>query len=362
MATIALSPNGVDEFHLDARPDTILAATMDGVVELRLVGGTWTPANRSLAGRHASCLAIDARTGTAFAGTHGDGFYRRTHGSDWVRADAGLTESNVFSLACVATGDLPVLYAGTEPAHLFRSTDGGSRWHELEGLRHVPGREAWNFPAPPHIAHVKHVDVDPRAPQTIYVSIEQGALLKSVDGGASFQELDFQDDSYVLNKDVHRVVFNPKNEGELYVPGGDGITYSSDAGRSWSHRTTPKMLIAYPDAMFCSPETDGVVFVTGGGTSPDIWRATGDARSTVARSGDHGCTWEALALAPLRGNIEAATLVTWPDGFGFFAGTTDGEIFASTDRGERWSLIASNLPPISKCIHHRNLSLGRGAA
>jgi photosystem II stability/assembly factor-like uncharacterized protein len=362
MATVALSPNGVDEFHLDTRPDTVLAATMDGVVELRLAGGAWTTAERSLAGRHASCLAIDRQSGTAFAGTHGDGFYRRAAGGDWVRAGDGLSEPNIFSLAAIATGELPVLYAGTEPAHLFCSTDGGSRWHELEALRRVPGCEAWNFPAPPHIAHVKHIDVDPRAPHTIYVSIEQGALLRSVDSGATFEELHFQDDTYVLNKDVHRVVFNPHNPAEFYVPGGDGITYSSDAGRTWSHRTTPQMRIAYPDAMFCSPETDGVVFATGGGTAPDVWRKTGDARSTVARSRDHGQTWEALALPHLRGNIEAATLVTWPGGFGFFAGTTDGEIFASTDRGESWSLIASNLPPISKCIHHRNLLLGRGAA
>jgi photosystem II stability/assembly factor-like uncharacterized protein len=363
MATIVLSPNGVDEFHLDAQPDTLLAATMDGVVELQSTGGEWRFTGRSLTGRHASCLALDSRTGTAFAGTHGDGFYRRsTTDGEWERSDSGLDQPNIFSLACLTGSGDAVLYAGTEPAHLFRSTDGGRTWHELDGLRRVPGRDGWNFPAPPHIAHVKHIDVDARDPCTIYVSIEQGALLKSTDAGATFTELAFQDDTYVLNKDVHRVVMNAHDRAEMYVPGGDGITYTSDGGQSWSHRATPKMRIAYPDAMFCSPETDGTVYATGGGTSPDVWRSTGDARSTVARSRDHGQTWEALPLPSLRGNIEAATLVTWPGGYGFFAGTTDGEIFASTDRGESWTQIAAGLPPISKCIHHRNLSLGRGAA
>jgi len=114
MATVALSPNGVDEFHLDTRPDTVLAATMDGVVSCAsraapCDGGAFS------AGRHASCLAIDRQSVRRSQETHGDGFYRRAAGGDWVRAGDGLSEPNIFSLAAIATGELPVLYAGPSP-------------------------------------------------------------------------------------------------------------------------------------------------------------------------------------------------------------------------------------------------------
>ena len=54
--------------------------------------------------------------------------------------------------------------------------------------------------------------------------------------------------------------------------------------------------------------------------------------------------------------------MSWPGGFGFFAGTTDGEVYASLDKGETWAPIAAGLPPVSKSIHHRNIQIGRGAA
>ena len=120
--------------------------------------------------------------------------------------------------------------------------------------------------------------------------------------------------------------------------------------------------MAYPDAMFCSPETNGVVYVAGAGARPGSWRKTGTADAAFMRSRDHGATWELLSLPELRGNIEAATLVEWPGGYGFFAGTTDGEVFASTDRGDTWTQLAGGLPAVSKCVHAANLVAGRGAA
>ena len=40
-----------------------------------------------------------------------------------------------------------------------------------------------------------------------------------------------------------------------------------------------------------------------------------------------------------------------------FAGNTDGEVYASEDAGDNWSLIASGLKPVSKAGHFRNLQV-----
>jgi photosystem II stability/assembly factor-like uncharacterized protein len=215
------------------------------------------------------------------------------------------------------------------------------------------------------MAHVKHVTADPRDERVLYVCVEQGALLKSLDAGETFQQLFFEDASCRYNNDTHRIVFDPRNPDHIYLDGGDGIFSSPDAGRTWEHLATPSMRVAYPDQLFLAPDNPDTLFVVGGGTPPNLWRSTGDAKSAIVRSRDGGRTWAALGNglpAALSGNLEAATLVTWPGGYGFFAGSTDGEVFFSRDRGESWELVASALAPVSKCVHFGNLAQGRAVA
>lgn len=361
---VCLSPNGVDDHRFDTPPKRLLVGSMDGVIELREAQSQWSVSRRFLPGRHVSALMVTAEA--IFAGTHDAGLHASfDDGGTWTVQSGGFDSRNIFTLAAVRAGGGATLYAGTEPAYLYRSGDGGRTWQELPALRSFPTRERWNFPAPPHVAHVKHITADPRNPAILYVSIEQGALLKSRDGGASFQELHFQGEGYALNKDAHRIVFTPGNPDDIYLDGGDGIARSRDAGLTWERIATPRMRVGYPDQLFVSPEEDDTLFAVGGGTPPNIWRQTGDAQSTIVRSRDRGKTWQQLGGGlprHLKGNLEAASLVRWPGAFGLFAGSTDGEVFYSADRGETWRMIAAGLPPISKCVHHRNLAMGRAAS
>jgi photosystem II stability/assembly factor-like uncharacterized protein len=362
---VCLSPNGVDTYFTQQPPDKLLIATLNGVVRLSRAADArhWTVDLRALLDLHVSSMMREPGRGLVFAGIHGAGLYRSgDEGVSWEPSMKGLRHEHVFSVAFVRNVNGVELYAGTEPPHLYRSRDAGDTWEEVMALRSVPGREKWNFPAPPHIAHVKHVAFDPRDSRRMYVCIEQGALLRSDDGGSSFRELHFQESAFKLNRDTHRIVFNPRNPDEIYLDGGDGICRSPDGGETWQRIATPAMRVAYPDHLYYSPEEQDVLFVAGGGTPPNIWRQTGDARSAIARSADGGRTWTQLQgglPSELPGNIEAVTMVVWPGGFGFFAGTTDGEVFCSFDRGESWTLIADGIPPVSKCVHHRNLVMGR---
>jgi photosystem II stability/assembly factor-like uncharacterized protein len=362
MATVTLSPNGLDAYEFETPPDSILVGTMDGVVELTQKNGGWIETARDLRGIHVSSLLVGPENRFAYAGSHGNGIFRRSAGGSWRSVSDGLTSLNVYSVAYTMDGLTPVVYAGTEPALLFRCRDGEDRWRELPGLSTMPGRADWDFPAPPNIAHTKHVDFDPRDARTFYVSVEQGALLKTTDAGASFGQLHFTDENYVCNSDVHRIAINPLNPDDLYLSGGDGITRSEDSGITWNRVATPDMRVAYPDATFCSPLDDGTVYTAGAGARPGAWRSSGNADAAFMKSTDHGITWKAMSLPRLRGNIEAATLVRWPGGYGFFVGTTDGEVFTSTDRGLNWALAATQVPPLSKCVHYANVMKGRGAA
>jgi photosystem II stability/assembly factor-like uncharacterized protein len=366
MTIVTLSPNGLATYQLASPPETVLVSTVGGVVRLTgdVAASSWTVADTSLSGLHIGSLMREPTRGTLFAGEDEGELYRSTDDArSWERSMNGISVDYIFSVSCVEDGQGGVdLYAGTQPAHLFRSTDYGDSWHELPALRQVPGMDKWTFPPPPHTEHVKNVAFDPRDHRRLYVCIEQGALLKSYDGGSTFKVLEYQDDSYHLHYDAHRIVFDPNDPDHIYLPSGDGIAESHDGGETFDHIVTPDMRVAYPDALFYTPDRD-IMFAAGGGGNPYEWLRTGNARSAIVRSTDAGRTWrqvEGGLPLDMPGNFEAMTMFQWPGGhYGFFAGTTDGQVFASFDKGESWSLIAQGLPAVSKCSHYQALALGR---
>ncbi|HEY7065229.1 MAG TPA: sialidase family protein [Chloroflexota bacterium] len=366
--TVCLSPNGGNTYPLDAAPGQLLVGTVEGiaVLERPAPGAPWAVARHTLAGQHVSALLWEPRGGGLFAGVHGSphgasGLYRsRDGGHTWERLTRGLACDYVYSLTAAERDGRTVLYAGMQPVHLYESEDDGDTWRELPALRAMPGHEQWRFPAPPHDAHVKNVAADPHDPRTLYVSVEQGGLFKSTDGGESWRELDDYsrpDDRFY--KDVHRVVLRPSNSAELFMAGGGGVYYSADGGAHWEHRPSTAR-ISYPDALLLLPRDERVMFAAGGGAAPPDWRERHRAESTVLRTRDGGLTWEAAGggvIDSLRANIEALSLAAWPGGAALFAGTTDGEVYASEDEATTWARIASGLAPISKAHHYQSLAL-----
>ena len=139
MQTVCLSPNGLDTYDLSAPARRLLVGTTDGVFLLTPDdAGIWKQEGHVLQGHHVESLMVVPGSQSVFAGMHGSGFYRSRDGAlTWspVATDIG---NIVFTLACVREADNMALYAGTEPAALFRSRDDGDSWQELPALRAVP--------------------------------------------------------------------------------------------------------------------------------------------------------------------------------------------------------------------------------
>jgi photosystem II stability/assembly factor-like uncharacterized protein len=269
----------------------------------------------------------------------------------------GLDRKHVYTLAVQHRGEQPVLFAGTEPPALYRSDDLGASWYEFPTLRSVPGTEHWIFPPPPHIAHVKNVAFHPAEPTTLYVCIEQGALLKSVDDGRTwFEESSYASDQDFFRNDDHRVLLKPSDPRALFMCGGEGVYGSSDAGRSWTHLTTREDRIGYPDAMFLDPRDENTLYMAGPRHPPRQWGEHGMADATVMRSRDGGHTWEEIREglpSPVIGNIEGMGLYHWGNQVMLIAGTATGEVFACENAGSPWTCIVRGVPPISKGGHYR---------
>jgi photosystem II stability/assembly factor-like uncharacterized protein len=183
-----------------------------------------------------------------FVGTHGDGVLVSENGARWEERNSGLVFKDVYTVASVAEAGGIALYAGTQPAALFKSRDLGQSWSELPALRQVPGTEYWTFPEPPHIAHTKMMVFDPRTPQRIYAAIEQGALLKTENGGQSWRELtDYSKPDDGAYRDVHEVLLLPSRPDTVFMTTGVGLYRSSDGGDHWERLTGEEFRLAYPD-------------------------------------------------------------------------------------------------------------------
>jgi photosystem II stability/assembly factor-like uncharacterized protein len=355
-----LCPNGLNRYDGSAPPRRLLVATASGVcvLERDVAGRAWSLTETMLAGVHATTLATVPRGSGLFVGTHGDRiFFSADGGKRWQPRNQGMTSEDVYSLAAIEQDGGVTLYAGTQPASLFRSRDLGQNWAELPAMCHVPSAKDWTFPAPPHLAHTKMMVFDPRDPKTFYVAIEQGALLRTNDGGASWRELNSYsrpEDKFLC--DVHQVLLLPSKPETVFMSTGVGLYKSLDAGESWERLTGADFRIAYPDHLALSPD-ERFLFMAGAKNEPGQWRRTHIAESGVVRSQDGGQTWTlcgGLGISP-DANIEAMTIAAYPGGYTLFVGDTEGMINASDDGGDNWVFVADVLASVSKGDHAKAL-------
>ncbi len=353
---IALSVGAPNSFVAASPPLKMLVGTVDGVITLeRVPGEGWRVGDRSLSGRHVSSIVIEPDGGLIWAGVYKGGVYASTDGgATWNVRNDGLGEAHVYCLTSANGGS--ALYCGVEPAGLFRSEDRGETWHAMPQICDVPSTNIWNFPAPPFTAHVKNVAVDVKH-NRVFVAVEQGALLRSDDGGATFRDL------HGFFNDVHRIAIDPSNADVIFISTGAGVYRSVDAGERWTRMTSNATGIGYPDALIIDPRDHNTIFIAGSHATPGTWRKTHTANAQVLRSRNGGVSWDMIRNglpAHLRGNVEAMTLAVEGTEAELIAGTTEGDLYSSRDDGETWARIAADLPPISKFGHYLALTLPVG--
>lgn len=211
---------------LIAREDALLVATPDG-------GGRGWSVDRQLVEASPLCLAVDPnKTSTVYCGTWGSGAWRSDDGGDsWSWVGQNLPHGRVTAVAVSPVEESPpfgVVYVGSDPTAVCRSEDGGERWEDLPGLEELPSADEWSFPPRPDTHHVRWIACDPNRTGRIFVAVEAGALVRSPDGGRTWE-----DRTPGGPRDTHTLILHPKAPGRLWAAAGDGYYESGDAGATW---------------------------------------------------------------------------------------------------------------------------------
>ena len=305
----------------------LYAATGDGFARLDEAGETWT-VELALSGSGAQCLAVDpADPETVFVGLRADGVRRSVDGGrTWT--DCKLPDPAVFSLAVSAADG--AVYAGTEPSRLFRSDDGGESWSELDALLELPSQPSWSFPPRPWTSHVRWIAPSPHDPGLLLVGIELGGLMRSSDGGQSWQ-----DHRPGAQRDVHSLAWHPHTPGRAYEAGGGGAAFSTDAGENW--QPADEGLDRHYSWSVTVEPSDPDCWYVSASTGPYAAHGRGDPQARIYRRRD-GEPWRPLAggLPEPLSAMPYALVAT--DGR-LVAGLADGQLWESPDRGDSWTAM-----------------------
>jgi hypothetical protein len=303
----------------------LYAATGDGIVRLDEAGEAWT-VELSLSGSGAQCLAVDqADPDTVYAGLREGGVRRSVNGGrSWV--DCRLPEPGVFSLAVSASDG--AVYAGTEPSRLFRSNDQGLSWCELEALLELPSRPHWSFPPRPWTSHVRWIAPSPHDADLLLVGIELGGLMRSTDGGQSWQ-----DHRPGAQPDVHSLAWHPRTPGRAYEAGGGGAAFSTDAGESW--RPADEGRDRHYTWSVTVDSDDPECWYISASTGPFAAHGGGDPQAHIYRRRARE-PWQ-----PLKGGLpeplQAMPYALLASDRRLFAGLADGQLWESRDQGDTWT-------------------------
>ena len=290
---------------------TLFVATTQGIFRSTDDGVTWSAINGT---SQLSPIKLHYANGVLYVGNSMSGVYCSTDsGNTFVPCAQGLPS---FSSVAAMTNVGTTLFIGVgslypSPDGVFRSTDGGATWEEMNN----------------GILGIAVIDFEVLG-NTIFVT-SGGGLYKSTDLGVNWAQVDIGTFDYPLNMQVTTDAFYVN----VYTSNGFKIYRSTDNGATWN------LAGVFPLAGNDIRELAAI------GT--ELFAGLGNYAS-VYRSVDAGATWQ-----PAREGLTGLDIkAIFSSGARVFSGSLSDEgVHVSNDGGATWQASGIGLPDLYRTVN-----------
>jgi photosystem II stability/assembly factor-like uncharacterized protein len=309
--------------------------------------GRWEHLGSGLpAGAAVRALAVHPRDDRViYAGT-ARGPFRSTDRGDTWRALAWPDEGAEVWTFLFHPRTPDMLYAGAAPAAVYRSADGGDSWTRLDRFR-APGRVAMGFPC-----RVTRLAADPSAPSELYAGLEVDGVLRSLDGGDTWDDVSHDlvklaerphlksrivsDTEIEGMMDTHALCLSNRLPGTVFLALRMGLFRSTDRGATWEDMEIGRFSpLTYARDVQVSPHDPLTLFAC---LSP----AARSEDGSLYRSSDLGRSWQRLDRGVKARSTMMAMALHPKDPGQIYCATRSGQVFGTRDGGQTWD--ESKLP------------------
>lgn len=227
-----------------SNPAELWLATSQGAYRSLDAGGTWTLTSSGITPARLQSLTLNPAEPSTLLGGDYLAIYRTTNSGDtWTKVHAFPAGSNSSVKALAMAPSAPsVVYAGTSDSGVLKSTDGGLSWEAANnGLGSLD---------------VRSVRVDPTSPLTVYAATKDG-FYRSLDGAQNWQGVS----GGLSIRELLSLGLDPSDASRLYTGTLAGGAYSI------SFPCEAPVVTVVPHSPFCSGSAASLS-VTVQGTPP----------------------------------------------------------------------------------------------
>lgn len=142
--------------------------------------------------------------------------------------------------------DTRIIYVATKDAGIFKTTNAGATWTDLaKSLKAFPGAQ-----------NVVELVLD-KTQKDVLVSASQYGLLKTVDGGITWQNLELL--TPPKGTSIYSLALDPKNGSNIYYATAATFYKSADAGQTWTTKKLPTAKAA--SALLVDPIDGNIIYL-----------------------------------------------------------------------------------------------------
>ena len=239
-----------------------VGTTENGLLTSLDGGDSWAPSKGLSIGR-INALMIDPKDKCTIYAARANQIFKTTNCQrDWNQVFFDPRVDKSFTALAIDWFNPNIIYAGTSEGDLYRSDNKGAAWkvvHRVEAIK------------------INNMVVDPRDSRTLYVATNGAGVLKTSDGGTTWQNIvePFRDLENARRPSA--IIVDPNVKGRVYTISKYGVIKSEDGGNSWKPLTLPtppgtiaiKALVIHPknsQTLVYATDTSIVFSTNGGGT------------------------------------------------------------------------------------------------